>query len=90
MFTQPLIQAQMKGKSKLRVTGLCVIDEFPAERASNAENVSIDDVIMAFDFRPYRRHDDNDNEKTFIAKVVQRKSVNHTSTQFNLKDSSCQ
>ena len=33
---------------------------------------------------------DNDNEKTFIAKVVQRKSVNHTSTQLNLKDSSCQ
>ena len=33
---------------------------------------------------------DNDNEKTFIAKVVQRKSANHTSTQFNLKDSSCQ
>ena len=33
---------------------------------------------------------DSDNEKTFIAKVVQRKSVNHTSTQFNLKDSSCQ
>ena len=33
---------------------------------------------------------DNDNEKTFIAKVVQRKSVNHTNTQFNLKDSSGQ
>ena len=33
---------------------------------------------------------DNENEKTFIAKVVQRKSVNHTSTQFNLKDSRCQ
>ena len=33
---------------------------------------------------------DNDNEKTFIAKVLQRKSANHASTQFNLKDSICQ
>ena len=37
--------------SKLRVTGLCdgnspLTGEFPAQRASNAENVSIDDVIM--------------------------------------------
>ena len=27
--------------SKLRVTGLCVTGEFPAQRASNAENVSL-------------------------------------------------
>ena len=38
--------------SKLRVTSLCegnspVTGEFPAQRASNAENVSIDDVIMS-------------------------------------------
>ena len=38
--------AELKKKSKLRVTGLCagnspVTDEFPAQRASNAENVSI-------------------------------------------------
>ena len=37
--------------SKLRVTGLCegnslVTGEFPAQMASNAENISIDDVIM--------------------------------------------
>ena len=39
--------------SKLRVTGLYVgnspvTGEFPAQRASNAENVSIDDVVMGF------------------------------------------
>ena len=38
--------AELKKKSKLRVTGLCagnspVTGEFPAQRASNAENVSI-------------------------------------------------
>ena len=37
--------------SKLRITGLSegispVTSEFPAQRASNAENVSFDDVIM--------------------------------------------
>ena len=40
-----------KKTSKLRVTGLCegnspVIGEFPAQRASNAENFAFDDVIM--------------------------------------------
>ena len=40
-----------KNTSKLRATGLCagnspVTGEFPAQMASNAENVSIDDVIM--------------------------------------------
>ena len=53
LFTQPFIHAQIKEKSKLRVAGLCVgnspvTDEFPAQRASNAENVSI----------WWRRHDD--------------------------------
>ena len=38
-------------KSTLRVTGLCegnspVTGEFPAQRASTAENVSFDDVII--------------------------------------------
>ena len=46
LFTLPLIQAQIKKTSKLRVIGLCagnspVTGEFPAQRASNAENVSI-------------------------------------------------
>ena len=55
MFSEPFIQAQIREKhqirserktSKLRVTGLCarncpVPDEFPAQMASNAENVSI-------------------------------------------------
>ena len=45
-FTQPFIQAQIKKTSKLRVTCLyagnsSVTGEFPALRASNAENVSI-------------------------------------------------
>ena len=46
LFTQPFIQAQIKETSKLRVTGLFVgnspvTGEFPAQMASNAENVSI-------------------------------------------------
>ena len=48
LFTEQFIQAQIKKKkkSKLRVTVLCagsspVTDEFPAQMASNAENVSI-------------------------------------------------
>ena len=48
LFTQLFIQTQTKTKktSKLRVTGLCVgkspgTGEFPAQMASNAENVSI-------------------------------------------------
>ena len=36
LFTQPLIQVQIKENIKAPVTG-----EFPAQRASNAENVSI-------------------------------------------------
>ena len=46
-----LFRRRSKKTTKLRVTGLCagnstVIAEFPAQRATNAENVSIDDVIM--------------------------------------------
>ena len=46
LFTQPFIQCQYKETSKLLVTGLCagnspVTGEFPTQRASNAENVSI-------------------------------------------------
>ena len=46
-----LIRRRSKKTSKLRVTGLCAgnspeTGEFPAQRASNAENVSIYDVIM--------------------------------------------
>ena len=41
-----LFKAQLKGTSKLRVAGLCAVNspgtgEFPAQMASNAENVSI-------------------------------------------------
>ena len=46
-----LVMRRSKKTSKLRVTGLCagnspVTGEFPAQRASYAENVSIDDDIM--------------------------------------------
>ena len=46
LFTQPFIRAQIKKISKLGVTGLCegnspVAGEFPTQRASDAESVSI-------------------------------------------------
>ena len=46
-----LFRHSWKKTSKLRVTGICagnspVTGEFPAQRASNSENVSFDDVIM--------------------------------------------
>ena len=49
-----LFRRRSKKTSKLRATGLCAgnsrgTGEFPAQMASNAENVSIDDVIMIQD-----------------------------------------
>ena len=46
LFAQPFVRAHIKETSKLRVAGLCegnspVTGEFPSQRASNAENVSI-------------------------------------------------
>ena len=46
-----LFRRRSKKTSKLRVTGLCAgnssgTGEFPTQRASNAENVTFDDVIM--------------------------------------------
>ena len=46
-----LFRRRSKKTSKLPVTGLCAgnspeTSEFPAQRANNTENVSIDDVIM--------------------------------------------
>ena len=46
-----LIRQRSKKTSKLHVTGLCAgnspeAGEFPAQRASNVENVPFDDVIM--------------------------------------------
>ena len=46
-----LFRQRSKKTSKLRVTGLCagnspVTDEFPAQKASNAENFPFEDVIM--------------------------------------------
>ena len=46
ILTQSFIQGQIQETSKLRVTGLCernspVTGEFPARKASNAENASI-------------------------------------------------
>ena len=50
-----------KKTSKLHVTGLCegnspVTGEFPSQRASNAENVSCDDVIMDHHFTSSHWH----------------------------------
>ena len=49
-----------KKTSKLRITGLCggnspVTGVFPAQMASNAENGSIDDVIMNTDNMTYQK-----------------------------------
>ena len=46
LFAQLLVQAQLKKHQKVRVIGFCVrnslvIGEFPTQKASNAENVSI-------------------------------------------------
>ena len=46
MYTEPFVQVQIKKTLKLCVTCLCEVNspvtgEFPAQRASNAENVSI-------------------------------------------------
>ena len=51
LLTQPIVQAQIKENTKLHITGLCegnspVTGEFPVQRASNVENVSIVDVVM--------------------------------------------
>ena len=52
LFTQPFVQVQIKETSKLHITGHCVgnspgTGEFPTQRASNAERISI-----------WRRHHD--------------------------------
>ena len=46
LFAQAFVQPQINETTKLRVTGLCegnqpFIDGFPAQRASNAENVNV-------------------------------------------------
>ena len=51
-----LFRRSSKKTSKLRVTGLCegnspVTGEFPTQKASNAETVSFDDVIMRTTFQ---------------------------------------
>ena len=44
LFSQPFIRAQNQENSKLGITGLCAVNspvtgEFPAQMASNAENL---------------------------------------------------
>ena len=41
LFIRPFVKAQIKKISELHVIGLCVTLGFPAQRASNVENVSI-------------------------------------------------
>ena len=65
-----LFRSRSKKTSKLRVTGLCAgnsteTGEFPAQMASNAENVSIDDVIMILIDGLYSRFTAYYNDTTF-------------------------
>ena len=60
VYSAVFFRSRSKKTSKLRVTGLCVgnspvTGEFPAQMASNAENVSInfDDVIMLHELRKW-------------------------------------
>ena len=51
VYSTVYLGAEEKKTSKLRTTGLCVgnslvTGEFPAQMASNAKSLSIDDVIM--------------------------------------------
>ena len=51
IVTQPFIQVQIKETSKLRVTGICVVNsplagELPAQMASNTEMFPFYEVIM--------------------------------------------
>ena len=64
-FLSRLFRRRSKKTSKLRVTDLCegnalVTGGFPSQRASNAEDVSIDDVIRTLRHEqiggPFRRH----------------------------------
>ena len=68
LFTQSFIHVQIKENNKLRVTGLCegnapVTGEFPAQRASNAENVSIGwrhhAIVTSTDPKPAENRDGN-------------------------------
>ena len=52
-----LFRCRSKKTSKLRVIGLCegnspVTGEFPSQKASDGRNVSIDEVIMVFEWTP--------------------------------------
>ena len=75
-----LFRRRSKKTLKLRVTGLCegyspMRGEFPAQRASNAENVSIwlfDDVIM---FCFYRRHVESGIQKGATFSVYHKGSL---------------
>ena len=51
-FVQPFVKGNIKETSKPTLLALCddnssVTGEFPSQRVSSAENVSIDDVIMS-------------------------------------------
>ena len=74
LFTQPFIQTQIK-TSKLRVTGLWAgnsagTDEFPAQKASNAENVSFYDVIT-MSLRMWAHNPHSDHRVLYILITIQ-------------------
>ena len=71
LFTQPFIRCRSKKASKLSVTGLCVgnspgTGEFPAQMASNAENVSI-----------WWRHHDIRATHSYITRVKVHPLISH-------------
>ena len=75
-----LFKAQIKETTKLRVTGLCernspVTGEFPTQRASNAENVSVWWRHHASHPHPHHEHD----HQTYIAFVTRYVNVQFVS-----------
>ena len=84
MFTQPFNRAQIKEIAKLSVTGICAgnstaTGEFPAQMASNAENVSI-----------WRRHHDTREPPSYLEFVEEWLGIynllNHVYIQLDCKE----
>ena len=84
LFTQPFIQSQIQKNSKFCLTDFCVgnsqvTGEFPAQKASNAENVSIwwrhqeknmsgtDEPVQYINISYDQRLDYRQNDKTYFS-----------------------
>ena len=88
------LRRRSKKTSKLRVTGLCegnspVTDEFPAQRVSNAENASFDDVIMSWS-RWGDSHQDRKSSTLAARKlVIFHRSFRHLNSRIPYEQSYC-